>query len=414
MNFENKNKKLMFVTVGTGKVGKDIAHGIFYSIKNQNADSLVLIASKTSSEITFPFLKEMLQGSGRQYNIEEKLFEEVDDFEKLHNNYLSLIKSYFKKGYSPQNIVVDYTSGTKAMSAALVSAALTAEVNTITYIYGDRKEGRVQSGTERASSITPTSIFTSKILNKFLDMFNNYQFDSALSLLNDFELHPKFQKEVETLKSLSHLFSAWDKFDFKLSCSHLKEISHEQLSLFSLRKEFDKTYAPLLIKLNENSLSLHMVNDLVFNAYRRFEEGKYDDAVARLYRSIEMIGQIEFFNLFHCHTNDVILESLPDEARNYILKYKKSDQKQIKIALDDTFRILAIVNNQKGVSYLKNITQFRKHLGKRNDSILAHGKTPVSKDSFLEFYLFITELFNVGPKSKSNPDFSFPKINITF
>lgn len=29
------------------------------------------------------------------------------------------------------------------------------------------------------------------------------------------------------------------------------------------------------------------------NAYRRIEEGKFDDAVARLYRSIELIAQID-------------------------------------------------------------------------------------------------------------------------
>ena len=36
--------------------------------------------------------------------------------------------------------------------------------------------------------------------------------------------------------------------------------------------------------------------DLLNNAYRRIEEGKYDDAVARLYRSIELTAQLGLVN----------------------------------------------------------------------------------------------------------------------
>lgn len=37
-----------------------------------------------------------------------------------------------------------------------------------------------------------------------------------------------------------------------------------------------------------------MVEDLVANADRRATEGKYDDAVARLYRATEMVAQVRF------------------------------------------------------------------------------------------------------------------------
>lgn len=409
MIIENQNKKLMFVTIGTGKDGKDIAHGIFFSIKNQNPDVVVLIASNESAKITFPHLSELLLSSGKNYQIDKIEINDIDDFEKLHNSYFELIKEYLKKGYKANNVVVDYTSGTKAMSAAIVSAAITAEIGSISYITGERKEGRVLSGTERASSIIPTSIFSSKIINKSIELFNSYQYASAIALIDNTDIHPKFIDLVLVIRTLSNLFNAWDKFDFNQAYSQVSNLSHEQLSKLGLKKQFNRVYIPLLSKLKSESLSLEKINDLVFNASRRAEEAKYDDAVARLYRTIEMIGQLEFEHQFNCSTSDVKYENLPPEVQSYIQQI--SVQKQIKIGLDNTFKCLDIVKNSTGNLYIKNISTFRKHLGKRNDSILAHGFAPVSENSYKEFFDFTCETFKVGPKSNLNPDFHFPKIN---
>ena len=414
MLIENRNKKLMFITVGTGKDGKDIAHGISFSIKNQNPEVVVLIASETSAKITFPFIKESLNKLGKQIQIDEKLYNEIDDFEKLHNAYFKLVTDYLNKGFNKNNIAVDYTSGTKAMSAALVSAAITAEVGTISYINGERKEGRVLSGTERASSINPNSIFSAKLLNKFIGLFNSYQFGAALSLLDDFEIHPKYIAQSNILKELTLLFSCWDKFNFTLAWQYFLKIPPELIKEFSLKSKFEKLYSPLLMRLKEDSISVEKINDLIFNAYRRAEEGKFDDAVARLYRTLEMIGQLEFLNTFHCSTDDAKLENLPINAKEFVMQKKSSENKKIMLGLDLTFRTLNIVKNPLGVLYVEKYSIIKQHLEKRNFSILAHGSNPISQNSFQSFFSFIVDTFSVGPKGNIYPDFSFPKINLTF
>lgn len=409
---ENANKKLMIITVGTGKDGSDIAHGIFYSIEKQNPDNILLITSSESKHLTLPHLNYYLEKWGKNIPIEEQIIEEINDFEKLHIKYSELIRNYIRKGYRKQNIVVDYTSGTKAMSAALVSSGLALEVGTVSYVMGERKEGRVQSGTERISLISPTSVFSSKILNQFVSLFNLYQFESAIALIKDFEFHPDYKNKAELLLHLAEFFSAWDKFNFTNAFNLLKNLPDDKLQEFQLKGKFEKMYRPLLTELKKEELNYEKVDDLVFNAERRASEGKYDDAVARLYRALEMVGQIEFEKEFKCRTDDVILKNLPESIREQVkLKYQSYSNKKIQLPLFKTFDVLLTVKNQAALIFEGNNAEIKKHINKRNHSILAHGSVPVSKDHFEEFFNFISDKFSLGPNSPRYNKFSFPSIS---
>src|SRR5690606_31357914 len=147
---ENSNKKLMFITVGVGGTnGEDIAHALFYTIKHCNPDVVVFLASNESwDKVSFHLLPN-LENWRKNLVVEKKIIGEIDDFELLHNEFYRIIRSYFKKGYQKENSIADYTSGTKAMSAAIVSSAILNKIDTLTYVTGKREKGRVVSGTER-------------------------------------------------------------------------------------------------------------------------------------------------------------------------------------------------------------------------------------------------------------------------
>jgi CRISPR-associated protein (TIGR02710 family) len=412
MKTDNKIKKLMFITVGTGKDGSDIAHGIFFSIKSHNPDSCIFIGSTESINITLPHLKKLLDESGKNYNSEEIIVEEINDFEKLHNRYSDLIKSYLKKGYDKHNVVVDYTSGTKAMSAALVSAALTLEVGSISYVAGDRKEGRVQSGTERISHLSPTSIFSEKVLNQAVIFFNSYQFESAIELIRNYYFHPEYKKKAETLITLAQFFSAWDKFNFLESSDILKNLSEEQLNEVQLKGKFQKVFNPLLQKLKEEKLNYEKVDDLIFNSERRANEGKYDDAIARLYRALEMVGQIEFEKEFNCKTDDVNLNNLPETLRKDLeFKYKSYTNKKIQLPMYKTFDVLLMVTNPIAQIFESSNAEIKRHISKRNHSILAHGSIPVKKEHFKDFFDFLINKFSLGSNAQRFNQFNFPRIS---
>jgi len=411
METELKYQKAMMISVGTGK---DVDHGIYFTIDSQNPNFVFFIVSKDSKERTLPRLIEKLKTKKPNLIIELFENEEVNDVQKLHRTYSAYINNLLNKGFLRENITADFTSGTKAMSSALVSAALSLEVGKLSYIYGDRdKDGRVLSGTERVNSLYPSAIFSVKKINRFIDLFNVFQFEGASKILDSEEIHPEYSNIALMLLSLAKIYSAWDKFNFKAAFNNLKEIEIAGLREIKLKGKFSND-SKILSILCKDELSYEKIFDLIANAERRFKEGKYDDGMARLYRLLEMIAQIEFKNIFHCPTNDVKLSSINSKYHQKIKhKYYDSYDKKIKIPLSFTYSLLADKNNKIGLVFEKNKTTIKKLLGQRNQSILAHGSTPINKVGFEKMFEFIKkEFMPLLPQNKLQKDFQFPKINI--
>ncbi|NWF89085.1 MAG: TIGR02710 family CRISPR-associated protein [Ignavibacteriaceae bacterium] len=402
-------KKVLIMTIGTGATGADIAHGLLFSIKDSNPNLLVLIGSTKSFETTLGHLKNMIVGESLNTEIIENKIEEVNDLETLHFEYSKIINELVREGYSINKIAVDYTSGTKAMSAALVSAAIENKVGTISYVYGERGEGgRVKTGTERRNSFSPNKFISKDIFQKALELFNSFRYSNCIELLTDHEFHPYYQKQAELLLNLSKMFDAWDKFNFTNAFEISKTINLKELKEFNIKGKFETDYLPLLAKLKEKNLSVKKVFDLIENAIRRASEYKYDDAVARLYRALEMIGQIEFEKEFKCSTSEVNIDKLPEHLREDLLeKYKDKKDGKVKIPLFCVFEILNEVQNELGILFKSKIEEIKMILSLRNNSILAHGLIPLSEKDFnkaLEITLNLTSIFS------KDYEVSFPKI----
>lgn len=395
---ENKSKKVLIMTVGTGASGSDVAHGLFFSVKDSNPDILILVGSSKSFQTTLPHLKNLINAENINLEIVENLIEEVNDLENLHFQYSDIIKKLLKQGYSLNKICVDYTSGTKAMSAALVSAAIENKVGSLSYVYGDRGDGgRVKSGTERRNSFSPNKFYSKNIFDKAVELFNIYRFNSCIELLEKHEFHPEYQGKSELLIKLSKMFDAWDKFNFSYAWDISNNIHVEKLKEFDLKNRFEIYYKPFLLKLKEKNLSYEKIFELIQNSGRRAKEGKYDDAVARLYRTLEMIGQIEFEKVFNCSTSDVKIENIPTEFTDEIkTKYVDSEDNKIKLPLRATFDLLNKNNNNLGRKFFENFERIKKVLNLRNYSILAHGSNTLNEKEFSEadelIKLFLSEI----------------------
>jgi CRISPR-associated protein (TIGR02710 family) len=391
----NHQKKVLIMTVGTGATGADIAHGLFFSIKDSNPDLLVLIGSQKSFDTTLNHLRELINKEQMDCEVVENVIEEINDFEKLHFEYSNIVDELLKKGFALNKISVDYTSGTKAMSSALVSAAITLRVGSILYVYGERGEGgRVKSGTERRSSLSPSKIFSKDIFNKAIDYFKYYRYCDCIELLENFEFHPDYYEKVKLLKKLSQLFDAWDKFNFNSAFNICKTISPDELKIFQLKGYFEDQLKPALSKLISNELTIEKITDLISNAQRRATEGKYDDAVARLYRALEMLAQLEFRKEFNCSTSEVKIENLPEtyreETKNSYLD--KKDNK-IKIPLFGAFNLLASIQNKIGLEFMSMQEEIKQILSKRNNSILAHGSITLTEKDYSTAHQILEKFF---------------------
>ncbi|MDI6793613.1 MAG: TIGR02710 family CRISPR-associated CARF protein, partial [bacterium] len=129
--------------------------------------------------------------------------------------------------------------------------------------------------------------------------------------------------------------------------------------------------------------------DLFANAARRAEEGKFDDAVARLYRAVELLAQF-FLARKGIDAGDIDLESLPLNLRE---KYSqmKDPKGKIKIAQERGYILLEEMGEELGQAFLES-KRLRNALKSRNDSILAHGLTPISSDDYQKLAEEVTKL----------------------
>ena len=70
---------------------------------------------------------------------------------------------------------------------------------------------------------------------------------------------------------------------------------------------------PLHFQLQSSNRQLILILDVFHNASRRSNEGNYDDAVARLYRCLEMLEQHLLFMEHNLLTSDIDIEDLRDK-----------------------------------------------------------------------------------------------------
>ena len=407
----------LFMTVGTGfgeNGAQKLANGLIASIKDARPDFIVFFISENSLE-TVDFVKEKAL---------DELYDEFIEGEDYKLVYLKNIDSLslcfkqmeseileYEKDY---RILVDYTSGTKTMSVAMaVSAAF---YNKEIYsVGGSRKGGIISSGTETIKSQNLYFIYDRMRFNKLREYFNNNRFDTGRDLIDEI-IDPEFEKEK--VVSLFNAYSYWDNVNFEESYNILKNLDASYSFFKPLAKQIkiNKIALGNILRSNSKNLkSCYILASLLNNAKRRYDEHKYDDAIARLYRSLELIGQISL-EKYGLNSSDIDVEILEEKgvSKDFICELEKTrTDGKIKIGLIKDFTLLHELGNDMGRYYKDNENRINNMTKKRNDSILAHGLVSQSKDDYEEFEKIVMELALKLDKDmkKFLKETSFPKFD---
>lgn len=123
-----------------------------------------------------------------------------------------------------------------------------------------------------------------------------------------------------------------------------------------------------------------LLADLLANARRRGDECRYDDAVARLYRAIELAAQIVFARDYGHHTGRIPENFLIE--RGLESKYRsRLAEGYARLGLRDAYELLADLDHELGKTFVSN-DQILKYLDSRNESILAHGLSSVGYKAY--------------------------------
>ena len=361
--------KALIISVGTG-VRPDnvqsIAHGLLFSINNNNPDKIFFVASRESRKTTLPGVLQAI----RQPH-EEIILPDADDVNSIYECLLSKYND-IKKNFD--NIAVDYTSGTKAMSAALAILGSLHDASVLSYVTGQRSGGIVVQGTEKLLLLQPYRVFIEKRFGDAVGFFNKCQFDTSLLVITQLEHNipdPAILDKLLPLKNVSLAYSAWDKFSHQEALDKLKSVK---------LPDFDdnKTFLGKLCNAQEEEP--YYIADLINNARRRGDiEQKYDDAVARLYRTMELLAQYRLKQYGVEDTSDVPREKIPG---GMVQRFRNITGK-IQMGMEMDYRFLDLKGDSLGAKFM-NDHKLRDLLKRRNSSILAHGIKPVDKDVYRE------------------------------
>ncbi|WP_456487566.1 TIGR02710 family CRISPR-associated CARF protein [Candidatus Alkanophaga liquidiphilum] len=386
-------RKALLITVGTG-VGNDkekavesLARGIAYSIKIHNPDKVVFVTTAESERDTLPRVLREVELD----NYAVKRLRDFSDIESIYEDIVSIMRELQDEGFASEDIVVDYTSGTKAMSAGAAIAGALSEVETLSYINGKREGGIVVRGTEKLLPIRPYKILIDNKLKTIKELFNTHQFDACLKLIEDLKAktaNSEVQEKLAYYEAVCSAYSAWDKFEHERASEILKEVKGE----FADNKKF------LGKMLKSEDREPFLIADLLNNARRRMEEGKYDDAVARLYRTMELIAQYALRKKYEIDSSDVDTWHLKTlgVGRRVMEKYEalKGEDGRIRLALRQDYELLKDLGDELGQRFSED-NEMQNLLGKRNASILAHGLEPVSREDAERLLLRVKEYAGV-------------------
>lgn len=144
--------KGMIITVG---VGKGIEHAIITSIRNANPNHIIFLVTRGSRQTLERICQEAQKQGISLPPYEEEEIRDESDAEAAYESAVRAVQRLAAMEVSPGTITVDYTYGSKPMSAGALYAAVTENCGSIVYVTGERDEnGRVISGTERVFVIS--------------------------------------------------------------------------------------------------------------------------------------------------------------------------------------------------------------------------------------------------------------------
>lgn len=329
----------------------------------------------------------------------------------------------FKDTAPIAKIVVDITGGTKAMSAALALTASRWESCEISYVGGSERGkggiGVVVDGKEQIAYVqNPWAALGYLVEEQARTLFNNGDYSGAIRLLTPARAavpSPR-KEELNALIHLCELIEAWDNFQHADALKKIPKIERNWNNLplgeeaKARLQSWLTTRKPLLKQLAATSDTAEkrtaLALDLIANAARHIESATLDDAVARLYRATEALAQARLQEHGFSKTDAVPFSKLPEALREE-WKCRPRKNGSLKLALQDDYKLLDALDDELGKRFIElKLNNEKSSLSARNQSILAHGFQPISKNAANALFSAVLKL----AECKKNDLLTFPKI----
>lgn len=388
--------RVLLLTVGTGDLAqpeKTLLAPLKKSIGRGRWSRVVLLPSKTTHGLADRLAHELdlqVEISPLPLNRME------DDADECYAHFDSVIGDLLSEGFKPEDILIDFTRGTKAMSAALVLAAVRYGLPQIRYITGKRDErGQVIPGSEIVSDFNTTAVTGRRILDAARRFFLWGDFTAALDILPD-PASPSaalWPGDILTIalavRQMALFYGSWDRLDYcaagRVECPAMSSRTPQWEPLVPTRKmrgwvgDLAEPLPAGNCTAMAGRLKMLMI-DLFANGERRMRDGQYEDAFVRAFRVVELAGQIR---LCEKGLDSAALAPGDERVRRFLDSSGQGRLWELRRNRDGTFLanrgqaawLLRALGDPMGSRLLKyKLTR----LGKRNESILIHGFTAVT------------------------------------
>ncbi|WP_020562250.1 TIGR02710 family CRISPR-associated CARF protein [Methylosarcina fibrata] len=307
-----------------------------------------------------------------------------DDLDRIYLDCHRTIEEISQR-FPDARIVADFTGGTKSMSAGLIMAALEHPDVDLQLVTGSRADlVKVQDGSQFAALANSEQIRFQRLIAPYKQAWSRFAYSEAEAGLK--QLKPPSNSELRgqytRFRELSRAFAEWDNFNHHLAFNILQTYANKELSPYL-------TIARTLNDSNSARCDAARLFDLYCNAERRAEQGRYDDAVARVYRLIEWTAQ--WLLKIHCglDTSDVKETEIPEG-----IKLTQNQQNQWQAGLFNAWQLVRLKTQGAAAQFIqREENRLLDHLKIRNHSILAHGFEPVKQSDWQTLQIWMKQRF---------------------
>ncbi|MBX6324106.1 MAG: TIGR02710 family CRISPR-associated protein [Rhodospirillaceae bacterium] len=388
--------RALLLTVGTGNLDEietSLLAPLRKSIAEGTWDRVVLLPSTVTEEHS-----RRLRDGLADTAIETRPLprpEDENDADACFAHFDAEIERLRREGFAADAITVDFTRGTKAMSAALVLAAVRHGLPRLRYITGARdRRGMVIAGTETIREISPDIALDRRRIDAAAGLVEKGAFAAALQVLPDPDAagdgparDEAARAALRAMRAIAAFLAAWDRLDYKAAAHH-EPVPAEVLpsSWRGFRPDEAVTgWVARLAKMPDRNHHEAMgawlrplCVDLLANAERRVRQAQFEDALVRAYRVLELIGQARLFD----HGIDSGRVP-PDDPQVISLRQRlEKGEGDFGVGRDGRLtasrEICARLLKEKGDSFAERLLTFASQAAElrpnaRNVSVLVHG-----------------------------------------
>lgn len=274
------------------------------------------------------------------------------------------------------DVVVDYTGGTKSMSAALFFVGVSTET-IVSVVTGPRPQITGIERDQRAKLVVTESLQLRALEEHAKAAWGKHAYADAADQIRRAHVGGQLSGRwhlTDRWLGISEGFAAWDCCDYKAALAALEPFAR-----------FTGEYLPALRDLSKGRTP-QLIVDLYFAAERRARGHQHDAAVIRLYRVLEGIAQWALLEQGH-HTSEIKAGTpLADLA-------SKDHNGKLVLSCLVAWRGLARLDGPLKALATRVVRDPRlaRMLSMRNECVLAHGFRVLAAQDFDDFRSWIDE-----------------------